>query len=241
MTDKKLKQSISRERVLNISLLDFFVQLIFLLIIMLGVGYFSIDKEKFDKFIKNGREIYGDSFDKDWLNRLEEMSSKIKEQNETIESLEQKVRMLVGFDPCLKSDDKFAWSVAFSVHNGYLKFDGFSEEFKSHASDKLHIQYANIKPGLSFYPNKNSMKEFKNTFSFINESEQKNSLDKCYHMFHINDDDSWVTDNTSHNQHKLLLGLPYTEFKPYIKLKGNKKDENKNANKSPSIHDLYKD
>lgn len=217
MRDNKLNKFLSRERVLNISLLDFFIQLIFLLVIMLGIGYFSIDKDKYDKFIKEGKELYGDSFAENWIDMINGSIKKIKANEARIKEQEQIILNLIGFNPCL--DISSGWSVEFTIENGYIKFNGFSKNFLEYAKNHVNMsEYKKIKVGQNFSPN--MVGAFKKEFHIFDVDKSGNNK-KCYHMFYIHDFDNWVVDKQTYQQHEILRGLPYGIFKPYIKTKQN--------------------
>lgn len=213
MTDQE-KKALSRERVLGISLLDFFIQIVFLLIILLGIGFYDIDREKYEKWIKDGTQIYGDTFSDNWINQVKLLESnkytKIALENE---ALKKEIKKLQGFNPCLNiSTELNKESLEFELKNGELIFLRFSPEFIQYAAGKSYIKKVNIlqTSRMSFAGNINGIKQFNSTFSFMKES-------NCEHIVRVHNRNThgWVNNNVRYKINEILVGMPYPMFEHY--------------------------
>jgi len=92
------KKSLSRERVLGISLVDFFVQIIFLLLIILGINgsnNIHIDSiEQYEKFIAEGSDpkVYGDMFAETYVEIIQ--PKKYFNMEKDIQALKSQITLL---------------------------------------------------------------------------------------------------------------------------------------------------
>lgn len=132
------RREVSRERVVGLTLIDIFIQLIFLLLgILLYIYADDFSIEKWEKFSRDGRSVYGADFSESW----EKIPSKIKEKGKGDTPGAVIVRASApGLVACLDKTSQIP-SAKFRLTENGIVFLGFTPKFfdyiKSNHPDRL--------------------------------------------------------------------------------------------------------
>jgi len=178
---------VSRERVMGLTLVDIFIQLVFLLLSLLLLYYVeNLDSSKWEVFWRDGTSIYGADFANTWQT-LPARSAPAKTQpapvaidvKPVIPSVES--AHAPGRKACLPENGKaVTYSGKFQYTANGIKFLGFTTEFNSYIETARADIRAQVQTASQYRGNTLSPQELRRIFSPI-------SGPTCQHFYAIDE------------------------------------------------------
>jgi hypothetical protein len=198
------RKEVSRERVVGLTLIDIFIQLIFLLLgLLLYIYQDDYSSEKWEEFSRNGKSVYGSSFSESW----EKMPNDVKDLREKLNTVQKgansQAQSVTGaFAPgkqaCLDKAKREP-SAKFLLSKEGIHFIEFSAKFKSYLKDsfpeKLSLAHSIESKSNKLF----DVDGLRRDFAFIKDSD-------CQHFFEIREAPDLVTDKQSYEDAKRLSG-----------------------------------
>jgi hypothetical protein len=202
------RKEVSRERVMGLTLIDVFLQFIFMLLgLLLYIYVDDFDREKWDKFARDGKSIYGAEFSVIWPDFPLKFNA-INKQVQGMRTENEKARIIIaangpGKEACLEPKADPPYSAHFSYTRTGIKFNGFTNEFINYINNsskdpslKASIINLNGKKGTVF-----NLIEFDKTFKVISET-------SCQHKLGRDESNvqSWMTDGNTFRYYQKMKG-----------------------------------
>lgn len=174
-----------------------------LLGLLLYIYVDDFDPDKWEKFSKDGKSIYGAAFATTWhvlpekANDLEKKIITMKKENE----IQKKIIIAAkgpGKEACLEPKDNPPISASFTYTRTGIKFNGFTKAYMQYVNNTKNPALRNAisklddKKGSVF-----NINDFGKTFKDISET-------SCQHRFDRNENNvgSWMTDANSFQHYK---------------------------------------